>query len=90
MPSYICRELYVYVHLTYKYTVCSFMIMERISLKWENDKVGNMQDKYASQRKAIMNPEVENNEGRSTLSVKGIPEAEDFFRTIFIVAPCIS
>jgi len=52
--------------------------MEPISLKWENGKVSDMQDKHASQGKAIINPAGEDSEDRSTLSLTGIPEAEDF------------
>ena len=54
--------------------------MEPISVKWENGKVSDIQDQYVSEGKAIVNTEGEESEGRSTLSVRAITEAEDFLQ----------
>jgi hypothetical protein len=52
--------------------------MELICMKWKNDKVSDMQEHLASQRKANVNPEGEDSEGKSKLSVTDIPEAENY------------
>jgi hypothetical protein len=51
--------------------------MEPISVKWINNKVGDMQEKHALQGKANIKPEGDDNEGRSNVSVTDIPESED-------------
>ena len=52
--------------------------MKLINVRWKNDKVSDMQEHHASQRKANVNPDTADSESKRKLSVTDIPEAEDY------------
>jgi hypothetical protein len=58
--------------------------MEPISAKWKNNKVSDMQEKHASQGKANIKPEGDDNEGRCNSSVTGIPNQKTAIKIVIV------
>jgi hypothetical protein len=53
-------------------------------VKWKNNKVSDMQEKHASQGEANIEPEDDDNEGMSNLSVTGIPSQKTAIKIVIV------